>query len=56
MNTPSNPIVATASGHKAQVIKDGIKTQFEQDLENYLAETFCHILPPQKLEAENGDA
>lgn len=33
--------------------QDGIKTQFEHDLENYLAETFCHVLPTPKNPTEN---
>lgn len=36
--------------------EDGLKKHFQQDLENYLAETFCSILPPKKPEAEDGEA
>ncbi|HEY6527111.1 MAG TPA: hypothetical protein VIZ65_00335 [Cellvibrionaceae bacterium] len=32
---------------------DGLKEQFLTDLENYLAETFCQILPEPKPDASN---
>lgn len=37
--------VCNLMGTPPGMIKDGLTEEFRKDLENYLAETFCRILP-----------
>jgi hypothetical protein len=45
--------VCNLMGTPPGMIKDGLTQQFLSDLDKYLAETFCHILPTPKNPTEN---